>query len=54
MADMKGGGGSPDPNSIIGQFGVGFYSCFMVAQRVEVYSRSSKSGSQGYKWTSDG
>ncbi|MEG0315128.1 MAG: molecular chaperone HtpG [Erysipelotrichaceae bacterium] len=37
---------------IIGQFGVGFYSAFMVANEVEVYSK--KYGSEeAYKWTSD-
>lgn len=39
-------------SNIIGQFGVGFYSAFMVADKVEVFSRAS--GSQGYKWSSDG
>src|SRR6202008_1104757 len=39
--------------SLIGQFGVGFYSAFMVAERVEV--RSRKAGeSQGWRWVSDG
>ncbi len=39
--------------SLIGQFGVGFYSAFMVADAVEVVSR--KAGEeQGWRWTSDG
>ena len=39
--------------SLIGQFGVGFYSAFMVADQVEVLSR--KAGEeQGWRWTSDG
>jgi molecular chaperone HtpG len=38
---------------IIGQFGVGFYSAFMVADKVIVKTRSLESD-QGYKWVSDG
>lgn len=40
--------------NIIGQFGVGFYSTFMVADRVDVYTRSYIPGSEGLMWTSDG
>jgi TNF receptor-associated protein 1 len=47
-------GESPDRSSIIGQFGVGFYSAFMVANKVKVYSRSAIPGSKGYLWESDG
>jgi molecular chaperone HtpG len=39
--------------SLIGQFGVGFYSAFMVAERVEVLSRKAGE-SQGWRWVSDG
>ncbi len=40
-------------SSLIGQFGVGFYSSFMVADKVEVITR--KAGEEnGYKWISDG
>ncbi len=39
--------------SLIGQFGVGFYSAFMVAERVEVLSRKAGED-QGWRWASDG
>ncbi|XP_074136089.1 heat shock protein 75 kDa, mitochondrial isoform X1 [Sminthopsis crassicaudata] len=41
-------------SKIIGQFGVGFYSAFMVADKVEVYSQSAEPGSPAYQWLSDG
>ena len=40
-------------NNLIGQFGVGFYSAFMVADKVEVETKSSDSDT-AFKWTSDG
>jgi len=40
--------------SLIGQFGVGFYSAFMVATNVTVYSRSWRPEEQGWKWVSAG
>src|SRR5688572_28809981 len=43
----------PDAN-LIGQFGVGFYSAFMVAKNVTVFSRSFQADQSGCKWTSDG
>uniref|UniRef100_A0A2H8TT16 Heat shock protein, mitochondrial n=2 Tax=Melanaphis sacchari TaxID=742174 RepID=A0A2H8TT16_9HEMI len=45
---------STNLSSIIGQFGVGFYSCFMVADRVEVYTKSMNPHATGYLWKSDG
>ena len=48
--------GAPDQTiaeSIIGQFGVGFYSSFVVSHHVEVFSRKSGSG-KGVRWVSDG
>ncbi|XP_017302799.1 heat shock protein 75 kDa, mitochondrial-like [Diaphorina citri] len=43
-----------DVSTIIGQFGVGFYSAFMVADKVEVYTKSQNPDSVGLMWTSDG
>lgn len=42
------------PASMIGQFGVGFYSAFMVADKVEVASRSWHPDASAHLWTSDG
>jgi molecular chaperone HtpG len=39
---------------MIGQFGVGFYSVFMVADRVDVYTHSWRSDTPSLKWSSDG
>jgi len=48
------GGASGTGANIIGQFGVGFYSAFMVAESVTVYSRSATPGATGWVWTSRG
>ncbi len=54
-ANDKGAAASaPDPNTIIGQFGVGFYSAFMVAKKIEVFSLSSDHGAVAHHWESDG
>lgn len=41
-------------NSIIGHFGLGFYSSFMVSDKVEVHTRSWQEGAKAVKWTCDG
>ena len=46
-------GGKPDVD-LIGQFGVGFYSAFMVADRIELSTLSAKPGAEGVYWFSDG
>lgn len=48
-----GEGGAKNSN-LIGQFGVGFYSAFMVAKSVKVYSHSWRTAEPGHVWTSDG
>ena len=41
-------------NSIIGHFGLGFYSAFMVSKKVEIRSLSYKEGSKAVQWVCDG
>ncbi len=41
-------------NAIIGHFGLGFYSAFMVAKKVEIHSLSYKEGAEAVKWECDG
>ena len=49
-------GGPADASNIIGRFGVGFYSVFMVAEKVEVTSRPAFADGEpaAWRWTSDG
>lgn len=43
-----------DKNVVIGHFGLGFYSAFMVAKKVEIFSLSYKEGSKAVRWECDG
>ncbi|MBO4370701.1 MAG: molecular chaperone HtpG [Paludibacteraceae bacterium] len=43
-----------DANAIIGHFGLGFYSSFMVAKKVEIISQSYKEGTKAVKWSCEG
>ncbi len=43
-----------DKNVVIGHFGLGFYSSFMVAKKVEIFSLSYKDGSKAVRWECDG
>ncbi|NDV77823.1 molecular chaperone HtpG [Dysgonomonas sp. 511] len=43
-----------DANSIIGHFGLGFYSSFMVSKKVEIVTKSFREGAEAVKWSCDG
>ncbi|MBR4963644.1 MAG: molecular chaperone HtpG [Muribaculaceae bacterium] len=43
-----------DANAIIGHFGLGFYSAFMVAKKVEIRTKSYKDGANAVMWSCDG
>ena len=43
-----------DANAIIGHFGLGFYSTFMVSKQVDIITKSFKDGSEAVKWSCDG
>ena len=43
-----------DANAIIGHFGLGFYSAFMVSKKVEIITKSWQEGSKAVKWSCDG
>ena len=47
-------GTTSDASNIIGRFGIGFYSVFMVADKVEVTSLSATGDGPAYRWISDG
>ncbi|MBN2586564.1 MAG: molecular chaperone HtpG [Candidatus Fermentibacteraceae bacterium] len=53
LDELSVSGGETTPE-LIGQFGVGFYSTFMVADRVEVLSRPAGSREPGHRWESTG
>ncbi len=52
LQSMKDSGNTPA--DMIGQFGVGFYSAFMVASEVQVFTRSWRENGEALLWTSDG
>ena len=52
LSAIKKGGGRNE--NLIGQFGVGFYSVFMVAEKVDVYTHSWRQEARGFCWSSDG
>lgn len=43
-----------DANEIIGRFGLGFYSAFMVSEKVEIQTLSYQEGAEAARWTCDG
>ena len=45
---------TPEAKAIIGHFGLGFYSGFMVAKKIEIFSLSFKEGSKAVHWECDG
>jgi HSP90 family molecular chaperone len=52
IQELNKAGSEAQLDTLIGQFGVGFYSCFIVSEYVEVVSK--KLDSEATKWTSDG
>jgi molecular chaperone HtpG len=43
-----------DESKLIGHFGLGFYSAFMVSDKVEIFTKSFKEGTEGVHWICDG
>jgi len=41
-------------NAIIGKFGLGFYSAFMVSDKVEIFTKSFREGAEAVRWECDG
>ncbi|KAK6168388.1 hypothetical protein SNE40_020933 [Patella caerulea] len=54
LEQLKGNSPGNVSSSLIGQFGVGFYSAFMVGDKVDVFTQSYKPDEPAYRWTSDG
>jgi TNF receptor-associated protein 1 len=54
MKASSGDGAAQAKDSIIGQFGVGFYAGFMVGKEISVVSRSFEEGAVPYMWKSEG
>ena len=53
MDTIKKSGTGQNTGNLIGKFGVGFYSVFMVAKKVEVFSKSAITG-ESHIWESEG
>ncbi|MGM0575620.1 MAG: molecular chaperone HtpG [Myxococcota bacterium] len=53
MAAMKEGKAETDEVDLIGQFGVGFYSAYLVAERVDVITRAAGPDATAWRWSSD-
>jgi molecular chaperone HtpG len=54
LKGVAAGAKGDQPVSLIGQFGVGFYAAFMIADNVRVRTRSYKEEAGGWEWSSDG